>query len=156
MERSEDRDAQIDKLKLATDLLRYILKSNGVSHQYGKSAIEIMECLFGEDVAKKATELLIGDDQPLTWDNVRDVLLSAYPMPLTNAEIAEIMGADRQQVSSLTRLMYDAGHIRRNVKNAGRQGVETYFYRAKERSLYNDVAPMAKIAVHPSTMGGRA
>lgn len=62
----------------------------------------------------------------LTWDNVLAVLREDALQGYTNGELAEVLGADYQRVSALTRVMYEAGALSR--VHSGRLTGVTYFF----------------------------
>ena len=62
----------------------------------------------------------------LTWDNVLAVLREDEMQGYTNGELAELLGADYQRTSSLTRVMFESGSLSR--VHSGRMTGVTYYF----------------------------
>lgn len=54
----------------------------------------------------------------LTWDGVVELLRKSSPPGLTNQQIAKLLGADTQRVSSLTLIMCEANVLKRESATA--------------------------------------
>lgn len=55
---------------------------------------------------------------PVTWQMVR-AYVDSMPVPITNRAVAEALDVDRHDVGHLTRMMANAGEIRRLSQQSG-------------------------------------
>lgn len=62
----------------------------------------------------------------LTWDNVTAFIRNGAPDGFSNDEIGEALNAPYDRVSSLTKLMYEAGALAR--VQTGKTGGATFYY----------------------------
>jgi hypothetical protein len=62
----------------------------------------------------------------LTWDNILAILREDGGQGYTNGELAELLNADYQRVSSLTRVMFESGALSR--VHSGRMTGVTYYF----------------------------
>ncbi|RQP57998.1 hypothetical protein DF159_20865 [Burkholderia ubonensis] len=64
----------------------------------------------------------------LTWAGVLAFLQEHDPEGVTNGELSEVLGCPYERVSSLTRVMYEAGAIARVSIGNGRAGGITFYF----------------------------
>jgi hypothetical protein len=65
---------------------------------------------------------------PLTWNAVLDLVRNAAPDGFTNHEMAKVFETDYRRVASITKLMYEAGALSRQLVGRGERATALYFF----------------------------